>query len=50
MRRLEKMGLVKRNVEGLNVKYCLDETIYTTVSQYNVLLDSAAGQDFNQRT
>ena len=44
MRRLEKMGLVKRNVVGLSVKYSLDETISTTVSQYNVLLDSAAGR------
>lgn len=44
MRRLEKMGFVKRNAVGLNVKYSLDETIYTTVSQYNVLLDSAAGR------
>jgi predicted transcriptional regulator len=38
MHRLEKMGLVKRNVVGLNVKYSLDETIYTTVSQYNMLM------------
>jgi len=44
MRRLEKMGLVKRNVVGLSVKYILDETISTTVSQYNVLLDSATGK------
>jgi len=44
MHRLEKMGLVKRNVEGLNVKYSLDETIYTTVSQSKMLLNSAAGR------
>jgi len=44
MRRLEKMDFVKRNVEGLNVKYSLDETIYFTVSQYNMLLNSAAGR------
>jgi len=44
MRRLEKMGLVKRNVVGLNVKYILDETIYKTVSQYNMLLNGAAGK------
>jgi len=42
MHRLEKMGFVRRNAVGLNVKYSLDETIYTTVNQYNVLLNSAA--------
>jgi len=45
MRRLEKMGFVKRNVVGLNVKYSLDEIIYTIVSQYNLLLDGAAGRN-----
>jgi len=44
MRRLEKMGLVKRNVVELNVKYSLDETIYITVNQFNMLLDNAAGR------
>lgn len=44
MRRLEKIGFVKRNVEGLNVKYCLDETIYATVSQCNMLLNNAVGR------
>jgi len=44
MRRLEQMGLVKRNVVGLNVKYSLDETIYTTVTQYSMLLEITAGR------
>jgi len=39
MDRLEKMDFIKGNVEGLNVKYSLDETIYTTVSQFITLLD-----------
>jgi len=44
MRRLEKMGFIKRNVVGLNVKYSLDEAIYPTASQYNVLLNSATSR------
>jgi len=40
MNRLESLGFVKRNVEGLNVKYSLDGTIYTTVGQYVDLLES----------
>jgi len=44
MNRLESLGFVKRNVEGLNVKYSLDETIYTTVGQYVDLLESVTTQ------
>lgn len=44
MRRLENMGFVKRNIAGLNVKYSLDETIHTKVSQCSVLLNSVAGR------
>lgn len=44
MNRLENLGFIKRNVVGLNVKYSLDETICTTVSQYSMLLDSVAGR------
>jgi len=40
MNRLEKMDFIKRSVEGLNVKYSLDETIFTTVNQYTTLLGS----------
>jgi len=46
MRRLEKMGFIKRKIVGFNVKYSLDETICTTVSQCNMLLNSAAGAGF----
>jgi len=42
MNRLEEMGFIRRNVDGLNVKYSLDETIYATVSQCATLLDNAA--------
>jgi len=41
MNRLEQMSLIKRNVEGLNVKYSLDEAICATVGQYVSLLDVA---------
>ena len=34
MAHLEKTGLIQRSVEGLNVKYSLDETTSATVSQY----------------
>jgi len=33
MNRLEQMGFIKRNIEGINVKYSLDEAICSTVSQ-----------------
>jgi len=42
MNLLEKMGLVERNSEGLNVKYSLGETVYSVVSQYVTLLDGVA--------
>lgn len=41
MHRLEKTCFIKRNVVGLNVKYSLDEAIYTTVSQHISLLNGA---------
>ena len=34
MAHLEKTGLIQRSVEGLNVKYSLDETTSAIVSQY----------------
>jgi predicted transcriptional regulator len=34
MNHLENTGLIQRSVEGLSVKYSLDETVYTKVSQY----------------
>jgi len=37
MNRLERMNLVKRNVEALNVKYSLDEGIQGLVYRYAVL-------------
>jgi predicted transcriptional regulator len=33
MNRLENTGLIRRSVEGLSVKYSLNDTIYATVSQ-----------------
>jgi len=43
MNRLENMDVIQRSAEGLNVKYSLDEAIYTVVSRYGMLLDSVAG-------
>jgi predicted transcriptional regulator len=44
MNHLENTGLIQRSVEGLNVKYSLDEKVYTTVSQQVTLLDGVAGR------
>ncbi len=38
MRRLEGMKLVRRNVDGLNVNYSLDETIRAAVGRYASLI------------
>jgi len=43
MREMEKMNLVRRNIEGLSVKYSLDEAIRTTVNEYSKLSNGAAG-------
>jgi len=40
MDRLEKTGLVNRNLEGLRVKYSLENAIYSMVGRYVTLLDS----------
>lgn len=39
--RLVKMGFIQSSVEGLNVKYSLDEAIYAEVSQCLTLLNTA---------
>jgi len=42
MRRLEKMGFVKREEEAVIVKYSLDETVCVTVGQCVTLLNEVA--------
>jgi predicted transcriptional regulator len=44
MNHLDNTGLIQRSVEVLNVKYSLDEKVYTTVSQQVTFLDGAAGR------
>jgi predicted transcriptional regulator len=44
MRRLEKIGVVSKSLDGLSVRYSLTEPVYTTASQYAPLLDSVASQ------
>jgi len=44
MSRLEKMGVISKNLEGLGVKYSLTEPVHATVCQYTSFLDSLASQ------
>jgi predicted transcriptional regulator len=44
MRHLEKIGVVNKNLDGLNVKYSLTEPVHATVSQYAPLLNSLTNQ------
>jgi predicted transcriptional regulator len=41
MRRLEKIGVVNKRLDGLNVKYSLTEPVYAAVSQCACLLESS---------
>jgi len=42
MNRLEKMGFIKRGVEGLNVKYSLNDSVCVTVGQCAALLNGVS--------
>jgi len=44
MKEMEKMNLVRRSIEGLGVKYSLEEAIRTTVNQYSKLPNGVAGK------
>jgi predicted transcriptional regulator len=40
MRRLEKMGVVSKSLDGLSVKYSLTEPVCSTISQYAHIIES----------
>jgi predicted transcriptional regulator len=40
MRRLEKMGVVSKSLDGLSVKYSLTEPVCSTISQYTPSIES----------
>jgi predicted transcriptional regulator len=44
MRRLEKMGVVSRSLDGLSVKYSLTEPVCSTISQYAPITESLTSQ------
>ena len=44
MRRLEKMGVVSKSLDGLSVKYSLTEPVCSTISQYAPIIESLTSQ------
>jgi len=45
MRRLEKMGVVSKSLDGLSVKYSLTEPVCSTISQYAPIIESLDKSD-----